>query len=50
MSLLVRLAVTVLAVCLSTAAKAESARHGDGHSKYHHAYKGLMRPEPEGQR
>ena len=45
MSLLVRLAVTVLAVCLSTAAKAESARHGDGHSKYHHAYKGLMRPD-----
>jgi len=44
MCLLRRLILTVLVV-MPTAAEAETGRNHHGHSKYHHAYKGLMRPD-----
>jgi len=45
MILLVRLMLVLLAVFLWTGADAQTGRHGHAHSKYHHAYEGLMRPD-----
>src|SRR5829696_7546081 len=44
MGLLVRLSLAFLVVSL-TGAEAQTGRYSHGHSKYHHAYKGLMRPD-----
>ena len=44
MGLLVRLSLAFLVVSLA-GAEAQTGRYGHGHSKYHHAYKGLMRPD-----
>jgi len=41
MSLLVRLVLSTLTVSLWTGAAAQTGRYSHGHSKYHHAYKGL---------
>ena len=45
MSLLVRLMLSTLIVSVWTGAAAQTGRYSHGHSKYHHAYKGLMRPD-----
>ena len=45
MSLLLRLILAPLMVSLWTGAEAQTGRYGHSHSKYHHAYKGLMRPD-----